>query len=111
MHKLTLLALLLCGCTSAISQPPFAIEPPLPLLAKPAFSGVTHDGKRVSTDDYRGKVILVDFWATWCGPCREKLPELEAIHREFHGQGLQVVGVAQDTQESLAAFVGVFPLP
>ncbi|HEV2211832.1 MAG TPA: TlpA disulfide reductase family protein [Gammaproteobacteria bacterium] len=50
--------------------------------------------------DFHGKVVLVNFWATWCGPCREEIPELVHLQAKYGGAGLQVVGVATDEPET-----------
>jgi thiol-disulfide isomerase/thioredoxin len=69
-------------------------------LMAPPFAVTTLDGKRVSLDDLQGKVVLIDFWATWCGPCREALPHVREIARKFDGQPLIVLSVSVDTDES-----------
>jgi peroxiredoxin len=65
----------------------------------PAFAVTTTDGQRVSLDDLKGKVVLIDFWATWCLPCREALPHVRDIAKKFQGQPLLVLSVSLDTDE------------
>lgn len=62
----------------------------------PAFAVTTMDGRRVSLDDLQGKVVLIDFCATWCGPCREALPHIRQIAQKFQGQPLVVLSVSLD---------------
>jgi peroxiredoxin len=65
----------------------------------PPFSVTTTDGQRVSLDDLAGKVVLLDFWATWCGPCREALPHVREIAKKFQGQPLVVLSVSLDNDQ------------
>jgi thiol-disulfide isomerase/thioredoxin len=65
----------------------------------PAFAVNTLDGQHVSLDDLTGKVVLIDFWATWCGPCREALPHMQQIAKKFQGQPLVVLSVSLDSDE------------
>lgn len=51
------------------------------------------DGRMVSLEDYKGKFVLLNFWATWCAPCRKEMPAMSNLHNEFGGEGLEVVGV------------------
>ena len=51
------------------------------------------DGEMVSLADYHGKVVIVDFWGTWCGPCRQAIPHLIDIYQKYHESGLEVVGI------------------
>jgi len=62
----------------------------------PAFAVATMDGKRISLDDLTGKVVLMDFWATWCGPCREALPHMQKIAQKFKDEPLVIVSVSLD---------------
>jgi peroxiredoxin len=55
-------------------------------------------GEEVSLQSFRGKVVLLNFWATWCGPCREELPELARVQEKFRRRGLAVVAVAVDNE-------------
>jgi thiol-disulfide isomerase/thioredoxin len=66
----------------------------------PAFSVTTLDGRRITMDELTGKVVLIDFWATWCGPCREALPHIRKIAQEFNGQPLVVLSVSLDTDDA-----------
>jgi hypothetical protein len=65
----------------------------------PPFAVTTLDGQRISLDDLQGKVVLLDFWATWCGPCREALPHMRKIAKNFEGQPLVVLSISLDRDE------------
>ena len=66
----------------------------------PPFSVTTLDGKQISLDDLQGKVVLIDFWATWCGPCREALPHVREIAKKFAEQPLIVLSISVDSDEA-----------
>ena len=73
--------------------------------AAAALTGRTLDGKTASLSDYKGKVVLVDFWATWCGPCQEEIPELVKLQESLGSKGFAVLGVSMDDElEAVAPF-------
>lgn len=62
----------------------------------PAWTATAYDGSKVSLSDFRGKFVLVDFWATWCGPCKAEVPNLEAVYADFGGEKFEIVGLSLD---------------
>lgn len=64
----------------------------------PDFSGPTPDGKTVTLKEVMGKVTIIDFWASWCGPCRKENPNVVALYNEYHDKGLNIIGVALDKE-------------
>jgi len=66
----------------------------------PAFTVVSLDGKRFNLDEMGGRVVLIDFWATWCGPCNKELPHLKKIAKEFAGQPLVMISISWDSDEA-----------
>ena len=62
-------------------------------------------GQEIRLSSYRGKVVLLDFWATWCYPCREEIPHFVELHQKYADRGLQVIGVSMDdSPEPVPAF-------
>ncbi len=67
----------------------------------PEFSPVVDlDGNPVSLADYRGKLVLLDFWATWCGPCITELPNIKEVYEKYHDKGFEIIGISLDTNEA-----------
>jgi thiol-disulfide isomerase/thioredoxin len=65
----------------------------------PALDLKDVEGRQLRLSDYKGKVVLLNFWATWCAPCRAEMPDLVKWQREYKGQGLQVIGVTYPPEE------------
>jgi thiol-disulfide isomerase/thioredoxin len=79
----------------------FAENPALSLSKMaPAFTVTALDGSKFTLDEMGGKVVLIDFWATWCGPCNEELPHMRKIAKEFAGQPLVIISVSWDADEA-----------
>jgi len=70
---------------------------------RPVLRGMTLDNARLGLDDFRGKMVLVDFWATWCGPCVRSMPKLKETYEKYKAQGLVVLGVSMDDGPALPA--------
>jgi thiol-disulfide isomerase/thioredoxin len=73
----------------------------------PAFTLVTLDGKKVSLSDFKGKPVLVNFWATWCGPCKVEMPWFEEFNKQYASQGLVILGLADDVDAGNEAIAKV----
>jgi len=80
------LALLVCTTAGALSTGE----------APPPIDMPDQNGKKVDLEELRGKVVLVDFWASWCAPCKQEMPVLESLHKKYAEQGLVIVGVNID---------------
>ncbi|MGC2546919.1 MAG: TlpA disulfide reductase family protein, partial [Silvibacterium sp.] len=62
----------------------------------PSFTLKDTSGHKVSLSDYKGKAVIVDFWATWCAPCKIEIPWLEQFHNQYASQGLEILGISED---------------
>lgn len=77
----------------------------------PSFSIESLDGGTVSLDDYRGEIVVLNFWATWCGPCREEAPAFRRLSREYEGKGVQFLGMNyRDDRAAALSFFREFRL-
>ena len=84
---------------AALLAAAFACTPSAPVgEGALALSGKTIDGKTVSLSDYKGKVVLVDFWATWCDPCKAEVPDLVKLQKKLSGKAFTVLGVSMDEE-------------
>ena len=78
----------------------------------PDFDETDVAGKPVSLANYKGKVVLIDFWATWCGPCKGELPNVQKVYGKYHDQGFEIVGVSLDSDKGkLESFTSQHNMP
>ncbi len=88
VHTMLFAASLLAGiCVSSAAAGP---------MVAPAFSVKSLEGRTIRLADLRNKPVVLDFWATWCGPCRTSMPHLDAIQTRYAKQGLNVLGISVD---------------
>jgi thiol-disulfide isomerase/thioredoxin len=112
-----------CNSTDGIDKPgPVSINPPKPKPAAPTAPAAmvtltpvvlntelkSISGNPIKLSDYSGKVLVVNLWATWCGPCRMEIPELVNLYKEYRGKGLEVVGLSTENPEASAEGVRRF---
>ena len=97
----------LCGCDSGYSESllvggesaqTIASRRPDINTPAPAFRLMDLDGMVHSLPEYQGKVVFLNFWATWCGPCKVEMPAMEALYQAFKSQGLEILAVSVDQQ-------------
>ncbi len=74
----------------------------------PDFSWYDSNGQKISLSSLKGKTVLINFWATWCGPCKEELPDIEAVSKQYASKGLVVIGISEDRGDSLVDMVSSF---
>ena len=100
-------ALVACNRERPVSETPKRASTPNPAAARvepqpdageimPAYSAKLLDGKSFDVSAEKGNVVLLNVWATWCGPCRVEIPELQALHNKYDARGFKVVGVSLD---------------
>ena len=68
----------------------------------PPFQLTSNSGKPLSLTDLKGRIVLVNFWASWCGPCRKEMPLLEQLNRQYHSKGVTLVGVDVEPDSTAA---------
>jgi thiol-disulfide isomerase/thioredoxin len=107
MKNIRALFVVLTCVAASLSLPSCAADNFKPGPA-PAWTLTDVDGRSISSDQFKGKVIVLDFWATWCGPCRSEIPGYEELQKQFGPAGLEIVGVSLDQGDDNAAVVRKF---
>ncbi|HEY7082738.1 MAG TPA: cytochrome c biogenesis protein CcdA, partial [Nitrososphaeraceae archaeon] len=97
---ITLVVTLSCGVIYNTTYAAIANTATPTATLVPPYHALTMNGKDVSMPNYRGKVVLLNTWATWCEPCRSEIPYLESLSKNFSSQGLKVIGVSIDSEGS-----------
>jgi peroxiredoxin len=84
-----------------------ATKPIQPGLEVPNFAFPDMSGKQISLSDHRGKVVLVNVWATWCPPCRQEMPSMQRLYEKFKGKNFEILAVSIDSEgrEAVAPFM------
>jgi peroxiredoxin len=95
-----LAAVLLPGRIAPAEDPVAALSliRPKPVKDAPDFQARTTDDRPLHLGDFKGKVVFLNFWATWCDPCREEMPSMERLHRIYKDRGLVVLAISLDSQ-------------
>jgi peroxiredoxin len=90
LGRALIVALAVAGLTGPAAAAPRVGDPAPPVTAK------TLDGQAFDLAALRGRVVVINVWATWCPPCRAEMPALDAVYRGLHGQGLEMIGLSAD---------------
>lgn len=100
MKNLTILAIivyLLIGCGSSTK--------PSQITTNYNFTLESNQGNKITLSDLRGKVVILDFWATWCPPCKAAIPKLIELYNKYQNQGVIVIGIALDEKDKVIKLV------
>lgn len=99
-------AAIIAALTISVGRPGGSVDSPILGRSAPAFDLATLDGERIALEELRGSAVVLNFWASWCAPCREEAPLLTAADATYGSAGLRVLGVVyQDTSEGARDFM------
>ena len=101
LHSRRAAAMLLLAATAVLAS----AAPLAPTAPAPDFTLRTLDGQKLRLGEQRGRVVLVNFWATWCGPCRQEMPHLNKLYEKYKSSGFVLLGVNVDDDTAQAAGV------
>ena len=99
IRALTLTAMTALALTPALAAAAVALQAGAPA---PAFQLNSSAGKPVALADYKGQIVLLNFWASWCGPCRQEMPILEQLNRQYRNKGVTLLGVNVEPDSAAA---------
>ncbi len=103
-----------CLCAIGALILPYCAKKPKEPASAPDFTLQTVEGQEVTLSGLRGKVVLLDFWATWCGPCKESIPHLTQLYKNYQDKGFELIGMSLDKSgemEMVRRFVKSMDIP
>lgn len=107
-YSLVIVVLLLLGAAAMAVNQLSASELMKPNVTAPGFAFDRFEGGTVSSEQLKGRVVMLDFWATWCPPCREEMPYLVKVAQEYEARGVSFVAVSHDDPEGARAEIATF---
>jgi len=82
-----------------------SLSSPTTKVEAPQFTLTDIEGHSLALSQYRGKVVILDFWTPWCPPCRREIPDFISLQKQYGAQGLQIIGIGLDQPNNVASFV------
>lgn len=107
---LPVIAAVLALSAGVALQHRLAASRPATVVTLPTLTLVDLDNHPQALSAWQGKVVMLNFWASWCEPCREEIPALNRLQQQYGGQGLQIIGIAIDDAEPIRQFQAALPM-